>query len=45
MIFKADWEKTDTVHKLPTGMVEKMLQLACPDKELEFFELIKGGNY
>ncbi len=38
MIFKADWEKADVVHKLPTGMVEKMTRLGFPKKKLESFE-------
>lgn len=43
MIFKADWEKTDTIHKLPAGMVEEMAHCAYPDKKLEFYNLIAGG--
>lgn len=43
MIFKVDWEKTDTIHKLPTGMVEKMAHCAYPNKILQSYNLISGG--
>lgn len=42
-MFKADWEKTSLTHPLPEGMVEKMVQLAYPDKKLISPELIAGG--
>lgn len=43
MIFKVDWEKTDTIHKLPPGMVEKMAHCAHPNKTLQSYNLIAGG--
>ena len=42
-MFKADWEKTSTIHPLAQGMVKKMLRLAYPDKKLMSHELITGG--
>lgn len=43
MIFKLDWEKTDTIAKLPTGLVEKMAHCAYPNKLLQSYNLIAGG--
>ncbi len=42
-MFKADWEKTSVTHHMPEGMVDKMVQLAYPDKKLISYELIAGG--
>lgn len=42
-MFKADWEKTSVTHPLPPGLVEKMIQLACPKQKLISYELIAGG--
>lgn len=42
-MFKSDWEKTSVTHHLPTGVIEKMVRLAYPDKNLIFHELIAGG--
>ena len=42
-MFKTDWEKTSVKHQLPEGMLEKMVQLAYPNKKLILFELIAGG--
>ena len=33
-MFKVDWEKTSVTYQLPEGMVEKMVLLAYPDKNL-----------
>lgn len=42
-MFKSNWEKTSTTHPLPQGMVEKMVQIAYPDKKRISHELITGG--
>ncbi len=42
-MFKADCEKTSATYQLPEGMVEKMVQLAYPDKKLISYEMIAGG--
>lgn len=42
-MFKANWEKTSTTHKLPDGMVEQMVAIAYPDRKLFSYELIAGG--
>jgi Ser/Thr protein kinase RdoA (MazF antagonist) len=43
MTFKSNWEKSETNHQLPEGIVSKMVNLAYPDKKLESYELIAGG--
>jgi hypothetical protein len=43
MIFKAEWEKTDIVYKLPKEKVEKMVHYAHPNKTLQSYNLIAGG--
>lgn len=42
-MFKVDWEKRNVTYQLPEGTVEKMVQLAYPDKKLISHELISGG--
>jgi aminoglycoside phosphotransferase (APT) family kinase protein len=42
-MFKVDWEKTSVTYQLPEGIVEKMVRLIYPDKNLTSFELIAGG--
>jgi aminoglycoside phosphotransferase (APT) family kinase protein len=42
-MFKAEWEKTSTSYQLPKDIVEKMLALAFPAKNLLFYEVIPGG--
>lgn len=43
MTFKANWEKADKQHLLPTGHPEKMVKLAYPNKTLSSYKLISGG--
>ncbi|MGA8164578.1 MAG: aminoglycoside phosphotransferase family protein [Waddliaceae bacterium] len=43
MIFKANWEKTEENHRLPSHTVEEMIELIYPGKTLISFELISGG--
>ena len=43
MTFKQNWEKTDEQHQLPTGVIERMVELAYPHKKLTFHEIISGG--
>jgi Ser/Thr protein kinase RdoA (MazF antagonist) len=43
MVFKINWEKSQTQHQLPKGMVEKMLSIAYPNKELKSSQIIAGG--
>lgn len=43
MTFKLDWEKTDTIHKLPKAIVKKMANCAYPNKTLQSYNLIAGG--
>lgn len=43
MIFKAEWEKTDTAHKLPKAIVEKMVHCEYSSKTLQSYNLISGG--
>jgi hypothetical protein len=40
MTFKINWEKSDRKHQLPEGIVSKMVDLAYPDKKLEFYKII-----
>lgn len=43
MTFKQNWEKAHTQNKLPPGIIENMLKLACPDLNLISYEIISGG--
>jgi GrpB-like predicted nucleotidyltransferase (UPF0157 family)/aminoglycoside phosphotransferase (APT) family kinase protein/GNAT superfamily N-acetyltransferase len=43
MTFKTNWEKTSNEHSLSEDMVEKMVQLAYPDKMLMSHEFLAGG--
>ena len=40
MIFKIDWEKTDKTHILPKKIIERMLDIAFPNKNLNSYEII-----
>lgn len=42
-MFKSNWEKTSITHQLPQDIVQKMVQLAYPNKKLISHELIAGG--
>ncbi len=42
-MFKNSWEKVSVTYQLPDSMVERMINLAYPDKKLTAFELIAGG--
>lgn len=42
-MFKADWEKASTRHKLPEGVVDQMLHLAYPGSKIASIELMTGG--
>ncbi len=42
-MFKADWEKNSVTQALPQNIVEKMIDLAYPEKKLISCELISGG--
>lgn len=43
MTFKHDWEKTDTLHSLPSNTIESMVKQAYPDEKLISFKIISGG--
>lgn len=43
MTFKVNWEKSETRHQLPEGIIEKMLKNAYPDKKLKKSQIIAGG--
>ncbi|MCT4634911.1 MAG: aminoglycoside phosphotransferase family protein [Rickettsiales bacterium] len=43
MIFKLNWEKSQKQHQLPEGVIERMIEVAFPDKEIISSKLIAGG--
>lgn len=42
-MFKTDWEKTSSHHKIAESVIEKMIQASYPHKKLLSHELIAGG--
>lgn len=42
-LFKNNWEKTDSLHKLKDGVVEAMVAQAMPGNTLNSYQIIKGG--
>lgn len=43
MTFKENWEKSQTQHQLPIGLIGRMLGVAPPEKEIESYKMIVGG--
>ena len=43
MVFKIDWEKSQTQHKLPDNLPQKMIELAFPNEKVILLDLIAGG--
>ena len=43
MTFKQNWEKADEQHQLPLDLIEKMIELAYPNKKLISHQIISGG--
>lgn len=41
--FKADWEKTNAMFKLPDGLIERIHNLMLPNNSLKSHEIISGG--
>ncbi|MGB4190944.1 MAG: hypothetical protein WBJ81_00125 [Rickettsiales bacterium] len=40
MTFKADWEKSQTRHQLPAGIIEQMINSVYPGKTVESSKII-----
>lgn len=43
MPFKFNWERADTQHMLPDGIVPKMVATAYSDKKIKSYQVIPGG--
>lgn len=43
MTFKTNWEKSESRHQLPAGIIEKMVKLAYSNKKLKSSQIIAGG--
>ncbi|MGB4192055.1 MAG: aminoglycoside phosphotransferase family protein [Rickettsiales bacterium] len=43
MTFKTNWEKSESRHQLPAGIIKKMINYACPGKQLKSSQIIAGG--
>lgn len=43
MTFKINWEKSQTQHQFPIGLIERMIKNSLPDKEIESSKIISGG--
>ena len=43
MTFKTNWEKSESRHQLPAGIIEKMVKLAYSKKKLKSSQIIAGG--
>lgn len=43
MTFKTNWEKSESRHHLPAGIIERMINSAYPGKQLKSSQIIAGG--
>ena len=43
MTFKTNWEKSEVRHRLPAGIIERMINSAYPGKQLDLSQIIAGG--
>ncbi len=44
MVFKANWERADSQHILPTNIIQKMVAIALPTKQVSDHQIISGGS-